>query len=691
MNALLIFFLLLFTPNLALGFGIITNFFSSLLNSGKYGNTSVQGASNAEPSIPNPVPILNANLTSNLCGPQVVCCVKTRYRSLNGSCNNLENPGWGTPNSTYLRLLPPSYADGLYKIQTDLPNARELSAALFPDKKTNDDQLNLNAMQWGQIITHDMSLFADVSDQIKTPPVCCDNGQLTKQAQDQTLCAPVTIPKNDPFYGSKGIKCLELTRAGTDRNIGCVPENQPANQINVVTAAMDASIVYGSTDEQGAAIRAFKNGNLKTVTRHGREWPPQVNNVTQTCSGARSPKEPCYLGGDVRINQNTELTLLQIIFIHYHNYIADYLSEINPHWDDEKIYQEARRILIAVYQNINYYEYLPYLLGKEYMLANKLIYPRTKANLEEYINDYDPNLVLGVITEHTTAALRYFHTFIQGYLMKKNEYRKNEGELRLSDWFNRPLVLEEKDTFDQLVYGFTAQSSSVADPFFSVEITEYLFRNGNYFGGDLRSVDIQRDRDMSLGKYVQGRAACNLTVPKTWDELRGIIAEIYIIKLKKMYKDVCDIDLTVGGSLESHVPGARAGPLFLCIMLAQFHRARKADRFYYENGKDKQTAFAPDQLKNIRSITMASFLCASTEAGNMQKWAFEIVSLTNPILSCDDIPSLNLDLWKEASKPEDEEGYGGENDEDGDNDDNQEYGSKSQGLCPVKNDDNTPY
>lgn len=68
--------------------------------------------------------------------------------------------------------------------------------------------------------------------------------------------------------------------------------------------------------------------------------------------------------GDVRANQNPQLTVIQIILLREHNRLADALSHLNPHWNDEKLYQEARRILIAEYQHINYAEWLPIFIGE---------------------------------------------------------------------------------------------------------------------------------------------------------------------------------------------------------------------------------------------------------------------------------------------------------------------------------------
>lgn len=95
--------------------------------------------------------------------------------------------------------------------------------------------------------------------------------------------------------------------------------------------------------------------------------------------------------------------------------------------------------------------------------------------------------------------------------------------------------------------------------------------------------------------------------------------------LQVLYEHPEDVDLTVGASLETHVPGALAGPTFLCILTEQFYRTRVGDRFFYENGEN---GFTPAQLAEVRSkSSMARLLCKhGNNVQSMQRKAFITVS-----------------------------------------------------------------
>ena len=59
------------------------------------------------------------------------------------------------------------------------------------------------------------------------------------------------------------------------------------------------------------------------------------------------------------------LAIMHTIWMREHNRVADGLSEVNPQWDDETIYQNARKIVIAELEAVVYEEYLYEVFGRE--------------------------------------------------------------------------------------------------------------------------------------------------------------------------------------------------------------------------------------------------------------------------------------------------------------------------------------
>lgn len=72
----------------------------------------------------------------------------------------------------------------------------------------------------------------------------------------------------------------------------------------------------------------------------------------------------CFLAGDQRVNENVGVAAVHTLWLREHNRLAEELANLNPQWEDETLYQEARRVVIAEIQHITYNEYLPMVLGQ---------------------------------------------------------------------------------------------------------------------------------------------------------------------------------------------------------------------------------------------------------------------------------------------------------------------------------------
>jgi peroxidase len=115
-----------------------------------------------------------------------------------------------------------------------------------------------------------------------------------------------------------------------------------------------------------------------------------------------------------------------------------------------------------------------------------------------------------------------------------SESRARVGSLRLSDWFNRPVIVESGDNYDFLSRGLATQPEELTDINFDVEIKHFLFRRGMPFGADLRAIDIQRNRDHGLASYNDFREFCGVRRANSWEDFLDLISQRvnYIFKMR---------------------------------------------------------------------------------------------------------------------------------------------------------------
>ncbi|XP_071521125.1 LOW QUALITY PROTEIN: salivary peroxidase/catechol oxidase-like [Panulirus ornatus] len=578
--------------------------------------------------------------------PPVACNSSARYRSISGRCNNLLYPHLGTPGQPMPRILPPVHDAALMRTRSAsgglLPNPRVVSLVSQEAPTAQPTQHNLLIMQLGQFIDHDMIVVPVVKRRGSKESRVCEECESWREPQ----CAPIPIPEDDPHlrshqYYTGQRRCLPLTRSGGVGGRDALAR-LTIDQVNINTAFLDLSTVYGSDECRVQALRLHNEG-LMTEALTGF-LPMEDGQHFEEC---RSHQKKCFIAGDDRCNEHLGLLAIHMIFFREHNRLAKQLSRLNPHWDDERIFQEARRINIAQYQHILYSEYLPVLLG-----TAKVAEYRLSPEKSGYYKGYDDRVNQGVLNEFATAAFRVGHTMVPEDLLLLDSYYMPEATIPLVHTFHNSTMAFLPGMCDKVMRGLVGTRLRPVDLTLVAAILDKLFKGQQIPGQDLFARNIARGRDHSIPAYVKYRAACGEGPTATFDDLLQVMTQQTVAALRKAYSHVEDVDLYTGGLAEQPVAGGLVGPTFACIIAYQFLNSRRGDRFWYENA-DNGLTFA--QLNAIRSsATFSRLLCENMdeEDGRMPPKIFFLPSKReNSLQLCDRLPSVDLSPWQEQQFP----------------------------------------
>jgi hypothetical protein len=463
-------------------------------------------------------------------------------RTIDGTGNNINYPEYGSAGAELIRKNDASGYSDPFKEPTgkSRQSARFISNALFDQRESVPNLIGASdfVWQWGQFVDHDIDLTTEAY-----PP------------------KPfyIAVPPGDSFFDPdyEGDKTIPL-----NRSIYKYGNSRPRQQLNQVTAFIDASNVYGSDSMRADFLRTFEGGKLKT-TRGERYLPFN----TEGLPNAGGPDPKFYLAGDVRANEQIALTAMHTLFVREHNRLCDEMLLKDPGMTDEDIYQWARKIVGAQMQIITYNEFLPILLGEVDLLSS---YP-----------GYDEEVDPGISNEFSTAAYRLGHSMLSPQLIRINRPGKGLVSTSLKDAFFNPRLIHKGGGIDTLLRGLATQTAQEVDIKVVHGVRNFLFGEPGEGGFDLVSLNIQRGRDHGIPDYNSVRVAYGLEKVDSFDDITDN-PEIYPM-LKSVYVNVDDIDLWVGGLAEKHMPGAIVGETFHRILVDQFVRLRDGDRFWYQN------------------------------------------------------------------------------------------------------------
>ena len=495
---------------------------------------------------------------------------RVNSQTMDGTYNNWSRPEWGATFTQLKRMAIDDYADGVAEPSgADRQNPRAVSNILAHqgeyESKPNPFGASDFVWQWGQFLDHDLGL----TDGNQEP-------------------AHIPVPAGDPWFDpqSTGTQIIPFSRSLYDPETGT---DNPRQQENEITAWIDGSMVYGSSEERLFALWDPETGRLRTS--EGDRLPYNEASLNNANGFVRDPTT-LFLAGDVRANEQVGLAAMHTLFVREHNRLVD-----SYRGNADKRFRKARRMVIAQIQHITYTEFLPALIGPD--------------ALEPYCG-YDWSIHPGLFNEFSVAAFRLGHSMVNEQLARFDASgNPAPGPLSLREsFFNAPTHLQKGSDLEPVLRGLAWQTHQRVDVHVVESLRNFLFGPPGSGGLDLVSLNIMRGRDHGVPSYNEMRMLMGLGRVESFADITP--SPELQRKLEEAYGRVDLVDLWVGGLAEEPLydEGSQVGPLFRAIVAYQFQALRDADRFWYERHLSRR------ELKTVRSRTLADVIRDNTGIGD---------------------------------------------------------------------------
>ncbi|VDM83133.1 unnamed protein product, partial [Strongylus vulgaris] len=275
--------------------------------------------------------------------------------------------------------------------------------------------------------------------------------------------------------------------------------------------------------------------------------------------------------------------------------------EVNPTWSDEKLFQEARRIVIAQIQHITYNEFVPIIVGKDNLRRYSL-----DLQTNGYDSRYDMNIDSSTLNVFASVVGQFFLALFPDHISLTDSFGNHKRDEPLGKVFNEPSFIYQRNRFDA-VLRFLTQTPIMKPGLHLTPELRNAFKKGQFGHGiDMAAFLIQMGRDHGIPSYLQWRRYCNLDNAQSFASMSNNVSKIlgcccscgffalgkarliragyhtrYLLQflpsinaslLERFYESPEDVDLIVGGLAETPSRGALLGPTLSCLFAEQMQK-----------------------------------------------------------------------------------------------------------------------
>lgn len=202
---------------------------------------------------------------------------------------------------------------------------------------------------------------------------------------------------------------------------------------------VDLSHIYGDTLERQHKLRLMKDGKLRYQVFDGEVYPPLMRDVGVAMHyPPHIPESLRFAVGHEAFGLVPGLMMYATIWLREHNRVCDVMKEIHPDWDDDRLFQTARLILIGETIKIVIEDYVQHLSGYNFKLK------------------FDPELLFKQQFQYQNRISSEFNTLYHWHPLMPDAFHIEEQVYNYKQFvFNTSVVTEHG--INHLVDSFTKQ------------------------------------------------------------------------------------------------------------------------------------------------------------------------------------------------------------------------------------------